>query len=212
MSSLLVMRKEILVDRSPIVYSRPFDAECLAQDWQVRGGEWTVIDGWLTGRNPLNAPGMVTSRRGHYTDVMLDFTARTVPPSTHDIDWMWNGSWDEAANERSVAYVAGLQGWWEGKVGIEKSPDYKLNVAAPLLGFEPGRAYHIQSGSVAGHVFVFVDGKLLLEVTDPEPIDSSRYGLIGFEAYASHIQVRDLAVHELVWQERDLEYAPEFWG
>jgi len=51
-------------------------------------------------------------------------------------------------------------------------------VATPLFGFEEGKTYRMQ----VGHVFVFVDGQLLLEVSDPDPIDSSRYRMIVFEA------------------------------
>ena len=154
-----------------MLYDRPFDDKSLAEDWQIRGGEWQMRDGWLRGNNPLNSPGMVTSRQSFPGNVMLEFEARTVLPSTHDINWMWNGSWNEATNTRAVAYVAGLQGWWEGKVGFEKSPDYKLNVGTPLFPFEPGRTYRILSGSADGHCFVVVDGRLVLEVTDPEPIE-----------------------------------------
>jgi hypothetical protein len=210
MPKLLIMRKEIDLDASPVLYDRPFSATSLAADWQVRGAKWWVEGEWLTGRNPANSPGMVTSRASYLGNVLLDFEARTVLPSTHDIDCMWNGSWDETKNERGVAYVVGLQGWWEGKVGFEKSPAYTFCAATPLFPFEPGRAYRIQTGSVDGHVFVFVDGRLVLEVTDPDPIDSTRYGLIGFEAYASMIQVRRLVVRRIAWRPRELSYAPEF--
>ncbi len=207
---MLIMKKRIDLDRSAVLYDRPFSETSLAADWQIRGSQWWVEDGWLTGKNPHNQPGMVTSRESFFGDVMLDFEARTVLPSTHDIDCMWNGSWDETTNRRDVAYVVGLEGWWEGKVGFEKSPQYKLLAATPLFPFEPGKTYHIQLGSIDGHVFVFVDGRLVLEVTDPDPIDSSRYGMIGFEAYASFIQVRRLVVRQIVWTERPLRYAPEF--
>ena len=50
---------------------------------------------------------------------MLDFEARTIPPCTHDINCMWSGSWDYETNTRALAYVAGLEGWWDGKVGFE---------------------------------------------------------------------------------------------
>jgi len=204
------MNKEVLYDSSPVLYDRPFTPETLAADWQIRGGEWWIDGEWLTGRNPLNAPGMVTSRATYFGNVLLDFEARTVPPSTHDIDCMWNGSWDETTNTRDVAYVAGLQGWWEGKVGVERSPDYLLTAATPLFTFEAGRIYRMQAGSIAGHIFVIVDGRLLLEITDPAPIDSTRYGLVGFEAYASMIQVRNLTIRQIVWQPRQLTYATEF--
>lgn len=210
MTELLLMRKRVDVAGSPVLYDRPFSVGSLAEDWQVRGGTWEIREGWLMGTNPKNAPGMVTARRPFYGNVMLEFEARTVLPSTHDIDWMWNGSWDEKTNTRALAYVAGLQGWWEGKVGFEKSPEYKLNVGTPLFAFKPGQTYRILSGSVDGHCFVVVDGKLVLEVTDPDPIDTAKYGMIGFEAYASMIQVRNLVVRQVVWEERVQAYPPEF--
>ncbi len=205
-----IMKKEIDLAGSRVLYERVFSAESLEQDWQIRDGEWHVEGEWLTGKNPENCPGMVTSRVRYFGNVMLDFEGRTVLPSTHDINCMWNGSWDETTNRRDVAYVAGLEGWWEGKVGFEKSPEFKLNAATPLFRFEPGKTFRIQAGSIDGHVFVFVDGKLVLEVTDPEPIDSQRYGMIGFEAYASHIQVRRLVVRQIAWKTVEMSYPREF--
>jgi len=209
-NDLLIIRKQINLEQSEVLYNRPFTAETLAADWRVRGGDWWMEGEWLTGRNLENRPGMVTSRDSYCCNVLLDFEARTVPPCTHDINCMWNGSWHEDSNERALAYVAGLEGWWEGKVGFEKSPEYKLVAGTPLFDFEPGRIYRMQAGSIDGHAFVFVDGRLVLEVKDPDPIDASRYGMIGFEAYASMIQVRRLVVRRIAWAERDLRYEPEF--
>ncbi len=205
-----LMRKQVDLDGSPVLFEYPCTPDGLAEQWDVRGGAtWQARDGLFEGANPRNCPGMIVSRADYFGDVLLDFEARTVPPSTHDIDWMWNGCWDEARDQRGTAYVAGLQGWWVGKVGFERSPDYKLNVATPLFAFEPGRWYHVQSGSIAGHVFVVVDGALVLEVTDPDPIDSARFGRVGFEAYASRIQLRAIQVRRPLWQPVERTYPPE---
>ena len=210
MEKLKIMRKEINVNECPVLFDRPFGPESLSVDWQIRTADWWVEDEWLTGCNPDNFPGMVTSRKNYFGNVLIEFEARTVLPSTHDINCMWNGSWNDETNERDVAYDIGLEGWWEGKVGFEKSPDYKLNAANPIFQFEPGRIYRLQAGSIDGDVFVLVDGGLILEVTDPDPIDTRRYGLVGFEAYASMIQVRRPVVRQIVWVERPLSYGLEF--
>jgi hypothetical protein len=207
---LRLMKKEIDLDRSRILFDAPISKESFSRHWRVYGGQWNVEDEWLTGRNPDNCPGMVFLQGDYPGNVLVDFEARTVLPSSHDIDVMWNGSWDEARNERGVAYVAGLQGWWEGKVGIEKSPEYKLTATTPLFGFQPGRVYRIQGGSIEGHCFIFIDGRLALEVTDPDPIDSQKFTKVGFEAYCSHIQIRKVQVRSILWRKVDMTYAPEF--
>ena len=207
---LRIIKKEVDVEGSKILFEEQFDNENFNANWKVYGGEWWIEDGWLTGKNPKNCPGMIVSKEDYFGNVLIDFEARTVLPCTHDIDVMWNGSWDEEKNQRGIAYVAGLEGWWEGKVGIEKSPKYELIVATPLFDFEPGHTYHIQAGSIDGHCFVFVDGRLILEVTDPDPIDASKYGKVGFEAYSSFLQVKNLKVYSIKWNSVDMEYAPEF--
>ena len=160
-----------------------------------------------------NQGGIVTSRisrQDFFGPVMLDFEARTIPPCTHDINCMWSGSWDYETNTRALAYVVGLEGWWDGKVGFEKSPDYRLNCATQYLNFEPGRIYHIQCGSIGGHIFCLIDGVLALEITDPDPIDQTVHGKIGFEAYCSHIQIRKLRVCRVEFQPAEKCYTPEF--
>ena len=211
MPDLLLMHKRILLDASPALYDRPLSLKRFNEDWEPRGGgEWHFDGEALCGRNPAPGPGVLLSRRAFPGNVLLDFRAQTVLPSTHDIDVMWNLSWDETTNTRGPAYVAGVQGWWDGKVGIEKSPEYRLVAAAPCPWFVPGREYHIQAGSIDGHCFLFVDGELKLELFGPDPLDSARHNRIGFEAYQSMVRVRDLAVRQIVWQRRPMAYAPEF--
>jgi hypothetical protein len=209
-TDLLLMQKRIDLDASPILYDRPCSPESFAEDWETRNAHWEYRDGAFWGRNPLPAPGVIISKRSFPGDVLVDCYARTVLPSRHDIDVMWNLTWDETANQRGPAYIAGIQGWWEGKVGIEKSPEYKLTAATPCPWFEAGREYRVQAGSVAGHCFLFVDSILRLELTDPYPIDSVLHTLVGFEAYQSMIAIRHIVVRQIAWTPREMSYAPEF--
>jgi hypothetical protein len=210
MNDLLAMHKRIDVERSPVLFDRPFSPERFLEDWEVKSATWSCEGSSLVGRNPAAGPGVIMSRASFPGNVLVDFHAQTVLPSTHDIDVMWNLSWDEKTNQRGAAYVVGVQGWWDGKIGIEKSPEYKLCVTVPCPWFTPGREYHIQVGSVDGHCFVFVDGVLRLELHDPDPIDSSRHNRVGFEAYQSMIRINRLTVRQIVWEKRAQQYEPEF--
>jgi hypothetical protein len=210
MRTLPLMKKRILYDSSPILYEQPVTMETLQNDWTIHHSEWRVEDGWLKGKNSGNWPGMAIIKKNFPGNVIVGFYAATIPPSTHDINVMWNGEWITGEDKRGVAYVAGLQGWWTGKVGIEKSPDYKFMTGTALFKFVPGKVYHIEAGSIDGHCFIFADGHLLLETMDPDPIDNMKYSKIGFEAYASIIRIRNITIRQIHWEPVDMKYDPEF--
>ena len=205
-----LMKKQLFPEQMKILYQKPFTPQTLEQDFEIKGGEWYVENGWLTGKNKENFAAMVISKADYYGPLFMEFDARTIPPCTHDINVMWHGSWNLKSNTRDVAYVAGLQGWWDGKVGFEKSPEYQFNVGTQLFPFEPGRQYHMAVGDIRGHIFVVVDGQLVLEITDPNPIDDCRFGKIGFEAYCSQLQFKNLCIREAVYQPDEKSYTPEF--
>ncbi len=205
-----LMKKKIFTEKLEVLYNVPFSDESLARDFEIKSGKWHVEDGWLVGENRENFAAMVISKADWFGPIMMEFDAQTILPCTHDINVMWHGSWNNSNNTRDVAYVAGLQGWWDGKVGFEKSPEYKLNVGTQLFEFEPGRVYHVAVGDIEGHIFVVVDGKLVLEITDPNPIDSQKYGKIGFEAYCSKLKFKNLSIKRITWEDDPKTYMAEF--
>jgi len=205
-----LMKKKLFFEKMEILYNRPFTKESLEQDFDVKAGKWYVEDGWLIGENRTNFAAMTVSKADYFGPVMMEFDAQTILPCTHDINVMWHGSWNDETNTRDVAYVAGLQGWWDGKVGFERSPEYTFNAGTQLFDFEPGKVYHMAVGDINGHIFVVVDGKLVLEVTDPTPIDGYKYGKIGFEAYCSKLKFKNLCVRKVTWIDEPKEYIPEF--
>lgn len=207
---IYLIGKKIDDENLEVLKRYEFQPSSLEEDFEIRSGSWSVEDGWLIGQNPMNAAAMVIAKQDFFDDIMLDFKAMTVLPSTHDINAMWNGSWDYEKNERNGGYVVGIAGWWRNKVGIEKAPSYDLNAATSIFPFVPGQVYHIQAGSVAGHIFVVVDGQLILEVTDPNPINSKEFGKVGFEAYCSHIKITDFSVKKAIYTPFEETYQLEF--
>lgn len=210
-NKILLMKKQILLDSSEVLYERSgFTEEEFNDQWTVHHSEWKVEDGWLVGENRGNWPGMAILKQGFPGNVLVEFEAQTVFPSSHDINVMWNGEWLSDTDQRGIAYVAGLQGWWTGKVGIEKSPDYKFMVGTPLFDFVPGKLYKIQAGSIDGHCFIFANGQLLLEAIDPDPIDNLKYTKVGLEAYSSKIKIKNIAIRQINWEAVEIKYEPEF--
>jgi len=209
-NSLLIMKKRILLNESEILYNGPVTEKSLGEDWTIHHSEWNIEEEWLVGKNRGNWPGMAVLKQDFPGNMLVEFEAQTLLPSSHDINVMWNGEWLKDDDRRGIAYVAGLQGWWTGKVGIEKSDEYKFMVGTPLLDFVPGKIYRIKAGSINGHCFIFADDRLLLEAMDPNPIDSQSYTKVGFEAYCSMIRVKNIVIRQIHWENVDMKYIPEF--
>lgn len=210
MKTIELMKKRILLDSSKVLFDKPLTQEDFLQEWTIHHSSWAVKDGWLEGENPGNWPGMAILKQDFPGNVLVEFEAQTILPSSHDINVMWNGEWLLQTDQRGIAYVAGLQGWWTGKVGIEKSNDYKFMVGTPLFDFEPGKLYKIQAGSIDGQCFILADGKLLLEAMDPNPIDNQKYNKIGFEAYCSKIRIRNIKIRQICWEAVEMKYEVNF--
>lgn len=206
-----LMKKRIYPETMEILYDRPFTPESLTEDFEVKGGQWYVNEeGWLVGENRENSAAMVMSKGEYFGDVLVEFDAATVLPATRDINVTWHGSWDETLNRRDVAYVAGIQGWWQGMVGFEKSPKYDLLCQTKLLDFVPGKVYHMTVGNIGNDLFIVIDGVVALEIHDPDPIDFDQYGRIGFEAYCTRVKYRDVKIKRVTYEDTAKPYDPEF--
>ncbi len=187
-----------------------FDQQSFDENFIIKSGEWYIENGWVIGKNPKMCPGMIISKDNFFGNVMVEITAKMVSPATHDINVMINGEWDEEKDIRGNAYVAGVEAFWHGNVGFEKSPEYKLTAATPLFDFNPEEEHNFKMGNVDGKVFVLVDNKLCLEISDPDPLDADKYGKIGFEAYSSWWKFKNLRVYKLCYNKIEEYYNPEF--
>lgn len=187
-----------------------FDDKALTDNFDIKTGQWSTEDGWVIGKNPDMCPGMIISKADYCTNVMLTLTARMVAPSTHDINIMVNGEWHDDINKRGNAYVAGIEAFWHGNIGFEKSPEYKLTAATQLFDFDPEAEHVFTLGNISGKSFVLVDGKLCLEVTDPDPIDETKYGKIGMEAYSSCWKFKNVKVQKIKYEKVKEYYNKEF--
>jgi len=204
---ILLLEKEIDLKNSKVLYSEELTEAEIAKNWEVGRGKWRVNDGWLEGSHPENNGGLIYTKQHFHCNAMMEFEGRTVPPSDHDLNFVWcTEGWDKKTNDNGTGYIAGLGGWYENKTGIEHYPECKTQSITSAFKLETGRTYKIQAGSIDGHCFIIVDGNLIIEVFDPDPIDYNKCGKVGFGVYASHIQFRNLKVYEINWRKRNQAY------
>lgn len=202
---------DVDLKNSKLVYEiNEFDNETLENAFNIKTGSWHTEDGWVVGKNPKMCPGMLVSKQDFFGNVMVEITAKMVAPSTHDINVMINGEWDDVKDCRGNAYVAGMEAFWHGNVGFEKSPEYKLTAATALFDFNAQTEHNFKMGNINGKIFVLVDNVLCLEITDPDPLDVNKYGKIGFEAYSSWWKFKNLKVYELKYENIKEYYNSEF--
>ena len=191
---LRIMDKTIYLEKSELLYEGKFTQEQLEKDFEITGGEWHVEDGWLTGYLEEDAGGLIYSWKHYPGDILMEFEGRTVPPYDNDLNFTFcaNG-WDAEKNDAKESYIAGLSGWWTGKTGVERAPEYKLQAMSGLHDLVPGKTYRIHAGRVGNWVFIFIDGKLAVEMQDTDPI---AFGRVGFGVYACKAQFRNFKLYK----------------
>ena len=181
------------------------------KDWEVSRGEWHAENGILTGRYPENGGALVYSNRQFPGDVMLDFWGRLLPPCANDLNFTFRArGWDREKDDADRAYIAGVNGWWMGRTGIEHYPECSPQALTSAFSAESGREYHIQTGIVGDRCFLAVDGSVILELCDPAPIDEPDCNRVGLGVYASQAAFRDFRVLRPKVERLSVEYHSTF--
>ena len=169
--------------------------------------KWTVESSRISGGGPDEPHhGQIFFNKPVKGDVVMEFDARIIPPSYHDLVWFWNTRFD--AEPWSAGYLGCLGGWYDNMAGIEKLPDFRPSAIAPSFSTEPGRWYHIVSGSLGPEHFIAVDGRLVTYFSDPDVPDPNAPGYFGFGVFESHAEYRGLKVYRPCPAARPLAYAP----
>lgn len=206
MNELKLLGKLIKLDECPLLLKSCPD-ENWERDWQVMLGTWSYENGWLIGKEPGNFGGILFSRESFEGNVILSFTAKTILPATRDVNALFCAHWDTDINYLGNAYVVGLNGWYEGKSGIERSPETGLRTLTGAYTYTPGSEVRIVTGIVDGHSFLYADDVLVSELIDPHAISG---GHVGFSPYSTALAFKDIEVRRGVWTPREQSYIPEF--
>lgn len=204
MSTLLLTKKRIALEQSELLMEERFESgEMNTEKWMTLGAaSWRIRNNALEGKwvkNEARKHGQMFTRQAFKGDVLLEFEAESVPPCDHDIIWWWKVVMNADSSKWESGYLGALGGWWSNKAGLERVSKPELCAMTPLFRLEPGRKYLIQSGSVGGHCFIFANGKLVMELFDPQPHDPEVPGRIGFGVFQSHVRIRHLKAYQTKW-------------
>ena len=218
MSRLIqLMKKKLYPDEMETLFEvGDFTDEILEEKFLVKDGNWYVDDeGWLVGENRKCSAAMCITKEYFTGPILVEFDAATVAPATRDINVTFHGSWNEERNCRQNGYVFGLNGFWEGRIGFEKSPSYDTVILTQLFNFVPGEVYHITVGSLpimpgVTKVFLAVNDVVCLEFKDPHPLDTENYGYVGLEAFCTRVKHKNLKIKRMTVVEDPKTYTPEF--
>ena len=193
-----------------------FTNEILEEKFDIKDGKWWVDEeGWLVGENRKCSAAMCVTKEWFTGDILVEFDAATVAPATRDINVTWHGSWNDEKNTRANGYVMGINGFWEGRIGFEKSPSYNMVVLTQLFNFNPGEVYHVTVGSLTlapgvVKVFMAINDIVALEIKEPDPLDTENYGFVGLEAFCTRVKHKNLKIKRLVAVDDPKTYTPEF--
>ena len=198
MNEISLLGKKIYMDKSPLLLKYSPD-EDWQKYWQVMAGDWRMENGWLIGTENGNKGGILFSRESFDKNVMLSFTAATVLPATRDVNAVYCAHWDEKTDYLADSYVCGLNGWYDGKSGIERNLTSNLYSTTSLYQYIPGTEVRMTAGAIDGHNFMVVDGKLVTELIDPSPIKG---GHVGFSPYCTILKIKDIEIREIYWEKQ----------
>ena len=203
---LTVIGNTLRLSESELLFS--FD-KFRKDDWTIvkHTPKWTVEDDRISGGGPDEpCHGQIFFKTPVKGDVVLEFDARIIPPSYHDLVWFWNTRFEK--EPWSAGYLGCLGGWYADMAGIEKLPGYVPSAIAPSFRTEPGRTYHIVSGSLGHEHFIAVDGRLVTYFSDAAVPNPEEPGYFGFGIFESHAEYSHLKVYRPHTTARPLVYEP----
>ena len=209
MNEIHLWGKKVLLDKSPVVFKYEPGDDWL-EHWEPKTGEWKCEGGYLIGAEPKSTAALLISKREYGDAIMLSFTVQAVPPATRDLNAFYFAKWNDETNFLGESYVCGVNGWYEHRSGIERDEQdgrVSLYASTALYKYQTGDFVRIDVGCIKGHSFMMVDGEIVTELQDPNPIGP---GKLGFSAYCTMLKIKDIEVRELCWEPFEQFYLPEF--
>lgn len=166
--------------------------------WNNTGAAWRIVDGRLTVQGARNHPLWLRQRLPR--DVRVEFDARSDSPDG-DLKVEIFGDGVSAAQQASydaTSYVVIFGGWRNSLDVLARMDEHgRDRVERPSRRVVPGRVYHFKIERRGQRIAAFVDGTLLVEMNDPEPLEGRGHDHLGFNDWDAPVSFDNLVITPL---------------
>jgi len=137
-------------------------------------GEWYIdSDGTLVGKVDGDEPSILWCNQPLDGDHMIEFQACALPPNDNDISAIWEGTGEyDGTDPAKFCTIGGIGGWWRGYSGIERSLGNETGASGRFITKSGdliiGQIHNIAAGRAGKHDFLFVNGKLVQQVSQQD--------------------------------------------
>lgn len=182
----------------PSGFTDDFDRDELGEVWHGTGGPYRIRDGQLNVRGARNRPLWLRRTLPH--DVRIEFDARSDSPEGDiKVEVFGDGvSKAETESYTATSYVVILGGWGNSTNAIARMNEHGSDrVLGPKRPVEPGRTYRVAIERRGQTFAVFVDGKKMMEMVDPEPLSGRGHDHFAFNNWQSDVYFDNLTITPL---------------
>lgn len=166
--------------------------------WNNTGGPWRIVDGRLTVQGARNHP--LWLRRRLPRDVRIEFDARSASPDGDlKVEVFGDGvSSARTASYTATSYVVIFGGWRNTLDVLARMDEHGADrVERPSRRVVPGQTYRFKIERRGNHIQVFVDGSLLVEMRDDQPLEGRGHDHFGFNDWDAPVSFDNLVITPL---------------
>lgn len=180
-----------------VPFQDDFDRAEIGENWFASGGHWRIEDGVLRSPGVKNNPLWLKARLPD--EVVIEFDVRGESADGDIKVEVFGNGWDHASG-----YVL-IFGGWSNTISIIARLDEHGPVALQPRGprdrvenrtvkVEKGRTYRFRIERAGGRLKWSVDGRLLLEYADPDPLRGDGHDRFGFSSWDADLYFDNLSV------------------
>ncbi len=165
-----------------------FERAQLGSDYERTGGNWRIDGGELHVKGAKNHPLWLLRTLPRDVQVELDVRSESSDGDIKVEIFGDGASYAKRERYEASGYVVIFGGWNNSKNVLARMDEHGADrVVGPPRRVEPGRTYHFRITRVGGILRVEVDGELLLEMDDPEPLQGRGHDHFGFNNWQSDL-------------------------